>query len=190
MREASKHIFWDIRYLSQILEFLLRFSDRQNEGDIGGVLFYIHEAFLIHARKSIEFLYSSQQIFDEDLIAEDYFNMPETWKRLRPVLPDVLKRAKGDIGKLLAHFTYRVKEYPSGRVTWETSDIYMGVFIALQKFLTEVDCSLIDKQLDYLRMGNPQIAICYPIYPPNGKAPYQIASSRDKAVGFEISSVN
>jgi hypothetical protein len=191
LREASKHIYWDVRYLSQMLEFILRFRDQQNEGDIGGLLFSIHEAFLIHARKTIDFLYnSSDNIYDDDIIAEDYFRTSDTWKRLRPAQPDALRRAKENIGKLLTHFTYRVKEHPSGKVMRETSDIYVGVFMALQKFLSEVDGSLLDEQLDYLRMEKSKIVICYPLFLPEGKAPYQIRTIRDKAAGFEIRSVN
>jgi hypothetical protein len=187
LKEASRHLFWGMRYLSERLEFFTRFSNKGNEGEIGGILNSIHDSFLIHARRMIEFLYNtSDLVYDNDLIAEDYFESPEIWRMLRPALPDVLERERKDVGKLLAHFTYQVKEYPSGRIKWETSDIYVSIFTAFQKFISEVDRSLLCEEVDYLRAGNRNIIICYPIYPPEGKAPYQIACKRDKASGFEI----
>jgi hypothetical protein len=187
LRESSKHVFWGMRFLSERLEFILRFSKKGNYGEMDGILASIHDSFLIYARKMIEFLYNStKSVYDNDLIAEDFFNTPETWRSLRPLQPDVLKRAREDVGKLLAHFTYRVKEIPSGRITWETSDIYVGVFLALQKFLIEVDPALLDEQFDYLRLDNINIVICYPVFPPEGNAPYQIKSTRDKASGVDF----
>jgi hypothetical protein len=177
--------------MSQRLKLLCDFSDKRFEGDIGGMLYSIHNAFLIDSRKMIDFFYnSSDLVFDNDLIADDYFETPKPWRILRPTEPDVLRRAKEDVGKMLAHFTYRVNEYPDGRVSWETSHIYVEVFTVLQKFLAEVDRSLVDEQLDFLRMGNPNIVICYPLYPPEYKAPFQIGCPNDKAAGFEINSQN
>jgi hypothetical protein len=187
LKEASKHIFWGMRYLSERLEFFSRFSNKSNAGEIGGMLNSIHDSFLIHARKMIEFLYNtSDLVYDNDLIAEDYFDSPETWRMFRPELPDVLVRERKDVGKLLAHFTYEVKDYPSGRIKWETSDIYVGIFNAFQKFLSKVDRSLLYEEIDCLRAENRNIIICYPIYPPEGKAPYQITCRRDKASGLDI----
>ncbi len=189
LRQASNHIFWGMRYISQMLAIVSSYSDQRREDDIGGMLFYIHDAFLIHTRKMIDFFYySSKQIYDDDFIAEDFFTPPEIWRSLRPEQPSVLIRAKKDIGKLLAHFTYKVIDHPSGSITWKTGDIYKGIFDALQKFLTEVDRSLVDEQLDHLRLGNPGIWICYPIYTPQGKFTYEIGCPNDKAAGFEISS--
>jgi hypothetical protein len=190
LKDASKHLFWGMRYLSERLEFFLRFKDRRNAGELGGLLNSIHDAFLLHARKMIEFLYNSSDIlYDDDLVAEDYFESPEIWRKLRPEQPEVLNRGRQNIGKLLAHLTYHVKNYPTGEVTWETSEIYMGIFFALQTFLDKVDRSLLDEQLDYLRLGNPEIVICYPLFPPAGKA-YRIACTRDKASGIDINAEN
>ncbi|MHC1781461.1 MAG: hypothetical protein AB9891_01640 [Anaerolineaceae bacterium] len=190
LRDASKHLFWNMRYLSERFEFVLRFTNRANEGEIGGMLSAIHDSFLIHARKMIEFLYKSSDIntlvYDDDLIAEDFFDTPDIWRKIRPLLSDSLIQARSNTGKLLAHFTYKLNEHSSGRITWETSDIYVDIFIAFQKFLSEVDQSFLDEQCDYLRESNPKIVICYPVFPPKGKAPYQIASTRDNASGLKI----
>ncbi len=187
LKEASKNLFNNMRYLSERLEFFLRFSNKRNNNELSGMLNSFHDSFLIHSRKMIDFFYnSSQSVYDDDLIAEDFFENPEIWRKLRPVEPEVLKQTKESIGKLLAHLTYRLKENPSGKVTWMTSDIYLGVFNVLQKFLDTVDRNLLDEQIDYLKIDNPNIIICYPVFPPKGKAPYQIASTRDKASGFEI----
>ena len=187
LREASKHVFWGMRYLSERLELILRYSNKANEGEVSGILNSANDSFLIHGRKMVEFLYnSSKNIFDNDLIAEDFFGIPEKWRDLRPKQSDILRQTKQDVGKLLVHFTYRAIEYSSGRFTWKISDIYVGVFRTLQKFLTVVDPSLLDKKMDYLRIDNPNIVICYPVFPPEGKPPYQIACTHDKASGIEV----
>lgn len=188
LREASKHLFWGMRYLSERLEFFLRLSNRVGSGDVGGFLNSIHDSFLVHSRKMTEFFYcTANRVYDNDLIAEDYFESPEIWRELRPSPPNILEHARADVGKLIAHFTYQVKDYPSGRLTWETSDIYVAIFTVLQKFLSEVDQSLIHHEFNYLREENKDIIICRPIYPPHAKAPYQIACRRDRASGVTIS---
>ena len=185
--EASKHLIWGMRYLSERLEFLLRYINAKNEGEIGGILSSINDSFLIHARKMVEFLYNtSVELYDDDVIAEDYFDSPEVWRSLRLSQNEVLQKTKQDIGKLLAHFTYRVIEYPDGSSDWNISTVYVEIFQALQVFLREVDPSLLDKDADYLRIDNPDIVICYPVFPPKGKAPYQIHCTRDQASGFQI----
>jgi hypothetical protein len=187
LKQGSKHIFWGMRYLSERLEFFSRFSNKYNAGEIAGLLNSIHDSFLIHARKMTEFLYNtSNLVYDDDLIADDYFDDPHRWRMLRPAMPNVLEGARKDVGKLLVHFTYQVKAYPTGRIWWETSDVYVAIFAAFQKFLSEADRSLLYEELDYLREENRNIMICYPIYPPKAKPPYQIVCRRDKASGLYI----
>jgi hypothetical protein len=190
LRDASKHLFWGMRYLSERLEIFLGYSNQQNVGELGSLLNTIHDSFLIHSRKMIDFLYcSSDIVYDDDLIAEDYFEDADTWRQLRPTQPEVLERGKANVNKLLVHFTYHVNNHPTGVISWETSEIYMGIFFALQTFLDKVDRSLLDEQLDYLRLGNPKIVICHPVYPPIGNPPYQIGCTRDKASGIAIETI-
>ena len=184
--EASKHLIWNMRYLSERLDLFLYYSNMANNAELSGLLYSIHDSFLIRSRKMIEFFYPSSRIYDNDLIATDFFPNNDTWKMIRPPQPDILRTTKLNIGGLLAHLTYQTKGHPTGEVTWNTSDIYVGIFNALQNFLNSVDSSLLDKKVDYLSVDNPNIIICYPIFPPKGNAPYQIMSIRDKASGIKM----
>ena len=189
LRMASKHLFWGMRYLSERLQFVLRSANSKREDEFQGVLSAIHESFLIHARKMFEFLFeTSKGVYEDDVIAQDYFPNPDQWRQIQPAPPPVISQMHGSVGKLLAHFTYSVVEHPEGRVTWKTSDIYVQIFEAFQIFLAEVDSSLLDDRIELLRADNPRIVICRPIYPPEARPPYQIACTRDLASGLELTS--
>jgi hypothetical protein len=189
LRLSSVRLHNGMRYLSERLELALRFANKTTNSEISGLLASVHDAFLIHSRRMIDFLYCvSNNVYDDDFIAEDYFATPDVWQRQRPSQPGVISRAKEDIGKLIAHFTYESDADAWSRKEWETSNIYVGVFDGLQSFLRAVDPSLIDAELSLLRSDNPEIVICHPVYPPEAKPPYQIRCTRDLASGVEITS--
>jgi hypothetical protein len=190
---ASKHIYWGMRYLSEKLELFLRFNLRKDKENFSGVVKSIHDAFLIDARRLIDFLFNSQtsNIHDDDVIAEYFFPDPNTWREIRPPLPDLLDKTKEDVNKLQAHYTYKMVHYPDGSITWKTSDVYIDIFNTMQMFLSNVDPSFLFDQFDYLRAENPKIAICKPVYIEEGGKEYlKIACTRDKASGIEIVEVD
>jgi len=189
LRAASRHLYWGMRYLSERLQFVLRSANSNREDEFQGVVSAIHESFLVHARKMSEFLFqTSKRVYEDDVIAQDYFPNVNRWKQIQPAPPPAIREMQGNVGKLLAHFTYSVVEHPEGRITWNTSDIYVQIFEALHTFLAEVDASLLDDRIELLRAGNPRIVICRPLYPPEARPPYQIACVRDLASGFELTS--
>jgi hypothetical protein len=186
LQEASKHLFWEMRYLSERLQFVLRFSQSPRRGEMEGIVAAIHESFLLHARKVAEFLFEmSDRVYEDDVIAQDFFSDPDRWRQVQPSPTPTIRQMQQNVGRLLAHFTYSVIDHTEGRLTWNTSDIYVGLFEALQLFLRQVDPSLLHINVDLLRADNPRIVICRPIYPPEGRPPYQIACVRDLASGFD-----
>jgi hypothetical protein len=191
LQQASKHLFWEMRYLSERFEFLLRFIGSKREDEMGGIITSIGDSFLIHGRKMVEFLFNeSSDLYDDDVVAEDYFSTADMWRDLRPKQSDVIRKTKEQIGKLLAHFTYKVVDNSEGRISWEVSEVYIEIFQTLQLFLKTAPRSLLDENLNLLREDNPNIIVCHPIYPPIAKAPYRIRTVRDKASGFDISEDN
>jgi hypothetical protein len=187
LQQASKHLFWGMRYLSEKFEFILRYAKHTNKDDARGIINSITDSFLIHARKMVDFLCNeSLNLYDDDVVAEDYFDDPVSWRSLRPNQSDIIRQTKNDINKLLAHFTYELVNYPDGRLTWSVSDVYVEIFQILQIFLREAPPALLDKSLDLLKAENPMIIICHPIYPPIAKAPYQIQCTRDRASNIDV----
>lgn len=187
LRAASKHICWGMRAFSARLEYVLQLFHRFPNKDIGGVGSAITDSFLLHARRMIEFFYcTSNDVFPDDILAEDFFTTYQVWRNIRPAYPPILDQAKSKLSKLLVHFTYQVTDYSSGKMTWEVSEIYMGVFFALQEFIKNVDQSLLDDDFTYLNIDNPNIVICHPIFDPADKSKYQFACTRDKASGLDI----
>jgi len=64
------------------------------------------EALVVHARVLINFLYP-QSIRADDIIAEDFFDDPRQWEKIRPRLPDRLEGIRKRADKEVAHLTAR-----------------------------------------------------------------------------------
>lgn len=184
LKEASKHLIWEIRYLSERHELFLRLGGKELKEENAGLLNSLNDSFLIHSRKLVEFFYSPNLTHPNDIIAEDYFDSPKSWKNIRPPKSETLSKAQKDFNKLLAHLTYASLNYPDGEHVWSISEIYVDIFNSLQIFIEAVDLTLLDDDISYLSIKNPEIIILCPVYPPEGKAPYQIRGVNQKASGF------
>ena len=67
------------------------------------------ESFAIHSRNLIDFLWADKPNNDH-VIAEDYFQDPGYWTKIRPAIPDILKKARIRAHKEIAHISYdRIK---------------------------------------------------------------------------------
>lgn len=66
------------------------------------------EVFATHVRNLIDFFYLDR-VGHDDAVAEHFVN---NWRKIRPIMPDILKEAKVKANKQLAHITYsRAVEY-------------------------------------------------------------------------------
>jgi len=63
------------------------------------------ESFCLHSRNLLDFLFAEKP-YPDDVIAEDYFESPEDWPRIRGDMPPVLEPVRRRVGKELAHLTY------------------------------------------------------------------------------------
>ena len=63
------------------------------------------ESFTLPGRVLLDFLFA-QKPWADDAIAEDFFEPPEDWARVRGEMPPVLKDLNSRVGKEVAHLTY------------------------------------------------------------------------------------
>ncbi|MGD0898699.1 MAG: hypothetical protein ABR915_12755, partial [Thermoguttaceae bacterium] len=64
------------------------------------------ESFLLHARTLRDFLCHDKKRWDDDVLAGDFFKVPETWTKVRPQLGPYLTQNKMRLDKTLAHISY------------------------------------------------------------------------------------
>lgn len=125
LRAASEHLHYEVSMLIGTAQILAL-------GVIGpGVLHNaLVEAFVIHLRVVLEFLHPSGAKRD-DVIAHDFFEDPNVWRRARPLMSDALAKARDRAGAEMAHLTYaRLKVTPEakpwkfGELTHEVTEIF------------------------------------------------------------------
>jgi len=63
------------------------------------------ESFLIHTRNLLDFLYPYHPE-PGDVIADDFFDDPKTWRSNRPKQTKLLRSSRSRIAKEVAHLTY------------------------------------------------------------------------------------
>ena len=100
LKEASNHLYYEIWMLNSLANGLA--SGIGGQGPLQNALL---ESFAIHVRALIDFLYS-EKAKNDAVIAEDYFNSPEIWIRIRPGNSDILRKARIRAHKEIAHLTY------------------------------------------------------------------------------------
>jgi hypothetical protein len=133
LKEASNHLNYEIMMLNSLANGLA--SGIGGQGPLQNALL---ESFAIHVRALIDFLYS-EQAKNDAVIAEDYFNSPEVWVRLRPDNSDILKKARIRAHKEILHLTYeRLKVTPKTKL-WHFLEIREEINKIINLFLTNVD---------------------------------------------------
>lgn len=109
------------------------------------------EAFTIHVRQLIGFLWPDGRARKRDALAAHYFE-PGEWERLRPERQDVIDEALSrKIGWGVAHLTYdRARGTPEDK-QWPFLRIGQALAPALRCFLEHVDRSRLEAE-DYNHM--------------------------------------
>mgnify|MGYP005836300855 CR=1 FL=1 len=140
LQKASDHLYYEI-WMLRILAHGLG-TGIAGKGPLANALL---ESFVIHVRALMDFLYNDNPKSD-DVIAEDYFENAEEWRKLRPVLSETLKQAKRRAGKEVAPLTYaRLKVKPETK-PWPFVDIAKEIESVLNTFLKKVPKSKLGKQ--------------------------------------------
>ena len=84
------------------------------------------ESFAIHVRALIGFFYS-ENARNDDIIADDFFNNPSDWQRMRPAMTELLIGAKKRADKQIEHFTYTHLDITPERKQWDFPQICKDV---------------------------------------------------------------
>jgi len=100
----------------------------------------IENAFIescgVHARALVKFMYSKWSM-EDDAIAEDFFDTPETWAKSRPALDQNLSQQKfvQFTNKQVAHIVYSDLD----KHNWNFSAIADGLQPTLEKFIEMIN---------------------------------------------------
>lgn len=95
------------------------------------------ESFTLHARTLLDFLYADKPQAD-DVIAEDYFDVPAQWLTIRPTKTETLGAIHKRVGKEVAHLTYVRLGVTAEAKQWPFGQIAHDINIALNAFLSNV----------------------------------------------------
>lgn len=92
------------------------------------------EAFAIHLRNMLDFLYPPDSMRDDSAIAEDFFDDPSVWKNQRPQKTQLLIDSHQRTHKEVAHRTYARMAVALTAKPWKCLEILEDLTPALSKF--------------------------------------------------------
>ena len=95
------------------------------------------ESFAGHSRVLIEFLYPSQNVHPDTILARHFFSPNERWSRLSPKISPLLKDTRKLANNHLAHLTYTRSEGKLGK-RWHFAKIAEELG-AILKIFNETD---------------------------------------------------
>ncbi|HEY4213762.1 MAG TPA: hypothetical protein VGM84_19950 [Steroidobacteraceae bacterium] len=116
------------------------------------------ESFTVHARSLFDFLQAASPR-DDDVIAEDFFQAPETWDqiRLQEPIAAALKTARGRVNKEIAHLTYERLTVTPEQKGWAHQELRLAMDLVLARFVKSMD-----------RISGQQLAALFPDPPSKG----------------------
>ncbi len=100
LRKAAEHLEYEIGMLVSMANILS--INVLGRGQLANAAL---ESFTIHARNLLDFLYP-QGAREDDVIADDYFPIPDDWQKRRTVKTQILENVHRRVGKEVAHLTY------------------------------------------------------------------------------------
>jgi len=133
LKGVSDHLFYEF------LMFINMAEEMQSGKYIQGttVMNALLEAFTIHARILLDFLYKTKDRVD-DVVAGDFFADEGIWLRIRPKMPPNLENLSKRVGKEIAHLTFsRLRVTPENK-PWTFVDIARDMIGVFDKFLENV----------------------------------------------------
>ncbi len=102
-REDLQGILEHLGYETAMLQHAAEYLETQEPGTSR---YFAHlESFCVHARNLMHFLYP-EKAKDNDVLAQDFFEDREFWKRSRPKQPKLLKDARDRMNIKVAHLSY------------------------------------------------------------------------------------
>jgi hypothetical protein len=105
--KIQQHLDYEVEMLSSTAIMLRDYPRVNSENPEQQCAHYgLLEAFLIHARVLIDFLYRHSSRCDEDVFAHHFVQNPDQWISGHPKPPADLEEVKKQVGKRVAHLSY------------------------------------------------------------------------------------
>ena len=101
---SEEHVFYEISMFFRLGKLLLS-KDRLPPTDVGqSIDNALLESFVVHFRNLYDFLYVGRSK-KKDVLAQDFFETPGAWRKLRPKLSSAVKKYKDRAAKEVVHVT-------------------------------------------------------------------------------------
>ena len=124
VQTSENHLKYEVDMLAALTEAIPKLGPEEDESfTTWGIRHALLESFAVHARTLLGFLYSSSP-WEDDVIAEDFFDDPETWRKARPDKSAVLSRIPRRVGKEIVHLTYARSRVTEAVKKWPILEIY------------------------------------------------------------------
>ena len=132
LREASNHLHYEVWMLGSLAQSIA--SGIATQGWLTNALL---ESFVVHVRGVMDFLYNDNPQGD-DVVAQDFFPLPDAWFDIRPKASELLIAAKKRAGKEIVHLTYARQNVTPETKPWRFTEIANEVTAVMQTFLDHV----------------------------------------------------
>lgn len=133
---AEEHLVYEARMLFAAA------TELTNGGHPKHITNALLESFAIHLRALIDFLWE-RDVKPDDALAKDFFETPNQWQEMRPVIPAVFSSVRKRVGKEIAHITYaRLHVEPEAK-PWPITEMAQEMHAALAIFIDYADAALL-----------------------------------------------
>lgn len=92
------------------------------------------ETFLLHARCLYDFLYPSENVRADDVLADDFFDEPSKLRSKLPVKLAISSYLKSRTGKEVAHLTYERLNVTPEQKQWRVDEVHNQIGEAMVIF--------------------------------------------------------
>jgi hypothetical protein len=140
LRDASDALYYEIWMFNEMVESLLTQPAQPGNPEYNALV----ESFVQHMRNLIGFFYPSSNVYEDTIIAADFFPDPNQWNKK---ISKWLDKERKDAHKFLAHLTYsRI----GSKKRWDYPKISKHMNAVFDKFYERVPQYRIGKKLkDY-----------------------------------------
>ncbi len=146
LHKASEAVDYDVKMMQAMLQRQVGTDTPQDQPVANAML----HSCLLAARNLCEFLYSPKQPRPDDIVAEDFFDNPDDWKKLRPPSQAEFEEGSlaGIISRRLLHLTYeRAKQAKGTKLGWGGVVIAWKLGKPLEVFVAEVQPERLSEEL-------------------------------------------
>lgn len=117
--QASEHLLYEYRMMFWTAKELHKAIPKE-----GFAHNAILESFAIHVRNLIEFFFNDTQKYNDDVLADHYFDHEKNeWKNIRPIQSPLLKSTIKQAHKQIAHLTYSRNNFSDDQKLWRFVNI-------------------------------------------------------------------